>query len=101
MSDSVISVENLGKKYKIHHQVERQRYVALRDVLSQKLFAPFKFLRRSLKIADGLGARATRPPLSAARRKLSQPGHSTGRRLEATGTVALPTRPKIFGRFAT
>src|SRR5437773_5133551 len=36
MSDSVIQVENLGKKYRIHHQQERQRYVALRDVLADK-----------------------------------------------------------------
>jgi lipopolysaccharide transport system ATP-binding protein len=36
MSPPVISVENLGKKYRIHHQRERQRYVALRDVLADK-----------------------------------------------------------------
>jgi hypothetical protein len=30
-SDIVISVENLGKKYRIRHQAERQRYIALRD----------------------------------------------------------------------
>src|SRR6266513_3050365 len=36
MSDSVITVENLGKKYRIKHQAERQRYVALRDVLADK-----------------------------------------------------------------
>ncbi len=30
----VISVENLGKKYLLHHQSGRQPYVALRDVLS-------------------------------------------------------------------
>jgi lipopolysaccharide transport system ATP-binding protein len=36
MSPPVISVENLGKKYRIHHQQERQRYVALRDVLADK-----------------------------------------------------------------
>ena len=34
MSDTVISVENLGKKYRIKHQAERQRYVALGDVLA-------------------------------------------------------------------
>jgi lipopolysaccharide transport system ATP-binding protein len=34
MSDSVISVESLGKKYRIRHQAEGQRYVALRDVLA-------------------------------------------------------------------
>jgi lipopolysaccharide transport system ATP-binding protein len=36
MSDGVISVEGLGKKYRIRHQAERQRYVALRDVLADK-----------------------------------------------------------------
>ena len=36
MSDSVISVENLGKKYRIKHQAERQRYTALRDVLADR-----------------------------------------------------------------
>ena len=34
MSASVISVENLGKKYRIKHQAERQRYKALREVLA-------------------------------------------------------------------
>jgi len=35
MSDDVIiRVENLGKKYRIKHQAERQRYTALRDVIT-------------------------------------------------------------------
>lgn len=33
MSDVIIRVENLGKKYTIGHQAENGRYVALRDVL--------------------------------------------------------------------
>src|SRR6266700_2499504 len=33
---NVITVENLGKRYRIKHQAERQRYVALRDVLADK-----------------------------------------------------------------
>ena len=33
MSDIVIKAEDLGKKYTIGHQVENNRYVALRDVL--------------------------------------------------------------------
>src|SRR5208282_5710492 len=49
MSDAIISVENLGKKYRIQHQAERQRYVALRDVIAQKMKAPFHFFRRSQK----------------------------------------------------
>ena len=35
MSDTVISVENLGKKYRIRHQ-QRERYTALRDVITEK-----------------------------------------------------------------
>jgi lipopolysaccharide transport system ATP-binding protein len=32
----MITVENLGKKYRIEHQVERQPYTALRDVLADR-----------------------------------------------------------------
>ncbi len=35
MSDTVIKVENLGKKYLIRHQ-QNERYIALRDVLTNK-----------------------------------------------------------------
>lgn len=63
MSDVIITVENLGKKYRIRHQAERQRYVALRDVLAQKFAAPFKFLRR-WRSEEGRGGNS-RSPLSA------------------------------------
>ena len=36
MSDTVIRVENLGKKYIIGHQKKDQRYTALRDVIADK-----------------------------------------------------------------
>jgi len=35
MSDTVISVEKLGKAYLVGHQAGRERYVALRDVLAR------------------------------------------------------------------
>jgi lipopolysaccharide transport system ATP-binding protein len=44
MSDVIISVQNLCKKYRIRHQAERQRYTTLRDVLAQKFTAPFRAL---------------------------------------------------------
>jgi lipopolysaccharide transport system ATP-binding protein len=47
MNSAIISVEGLGKKYRIQHQTERQRYVALRDIIAQKMKAPFHFLRTS------------------------------------------------------
>jgi lipopolysaccharide transport system ATP-binding protein len=44
---TVITVENLGKKYTLHHQ-QREQYTNLRDVisngvrnLSKKIFSPF------------------------------------------------------------
>jgi lipopolysaccharide transport system ATP-binding protein len=39
---TVISVENLGKVYRLNHRAERQRYVALRDVLTNKLKGLFR-----------------------------------------------------------
>jgi lipopolysaccharide transport system ATP-binding protein len=37
MSNPIISVENLGKKYRIDHQAQRQSYQTLREVLAEKL----------------------------------------------------------------
>ena len=36
MTDTIIQVENLGKKYLLHHK-RRERYTALRDVISDKV----------------------------------------------------------------
>ena len=36
MSAPAITIENLGKKYLLTHQAERQRYTALRDVIAEK-----------------------------------------------------------------
>jgi lipopolysaccharide transport system ATP-binding protein len=41
MSDPIIRVENLGKKYTLNHQ-EQERYTALRDVLSNRAKALLK-----------------------------------------------------------
>ena len=43
MSDWIIKVENLGKRYRLRHQQERQRHVTLRDVITdrfKRLFRP-------------------------------------------------------------
>jgi lipopolysaccharide transport system ATP-binding protein len=44
MSESVIHVEGLGKRYRVG---ERERYVALRDVLARAFTAPFRRSRRN------------------------------------------------------
>jgi hypothetical protein len=50
VSDAIITVEDLGKKYSIRH--ERERYTALRDVIANRAKSLF---RRSGK------GRTTRP----------------------------------------
>ena len=55
MSDIVIRAEKLGKKYRIQHQHERQRYTALRDVLADRA----KSLFCNLQSAEALGALKT------------------------------------------
>jgi lipopolysaccharide transport system ATP-binding protein len=55
MSEAIITVENLGKKYRIAHQAERPRYTALRDVIAEKA----KRLFSRSQTAD------LRPPTSA------------------------------------
>lgn len=34
MSTPIITIENVGKRYRLRHQAERQRYTALRDVIA-------------------------------------------------------------------
>jgi lipopolysaccharide transport system ATP-binding protein len=36
MSETIIAVENLGKRYRIRHQQQRERYATLRDTLTDK-----------------------------------------------------------------
>jgi ABC-type glutathione transport system ATPase component len=53
MSDVIISVEGLGKKYRIRHQAEGRRYVALRDVIAEKakgFFGKLKFGKQKAEI---------------------------------------------------
>ena len=53
MSQTVIRVEGLGKRYRIG---ERERYLALRDVVTRALRAPARLLARS---SNGSNRRAT------------------------------------------
>lgn len=57
MSDDVIRVENLGKKYRIRHEQTR-RYTALRDVIANKLGsllrAPGALLRRNGRVRSSM-----------------------------------------------
>jgi lipopolysaccharide transport system ATP-binding protein len=56
---TVITVENLGKKYLLNHQAQRQPYVALRDVIAdncksigRKIVSPFLSRHQSPSVED-------------------------------------------------
>jgi lipopolysaccharide transport system ATP-binding protein len=61
MSDIAIHVENLGKLYRIG---ERQRYKALRDTISDALYAPFRAAASLLSGHNGHGASIPTRPLN-------------------------------------
>jgi len=45
MSSPIVKAEGLGKRYRLRHAGENQRYVALRDVLAAKALAPWRWFR--------------------------------------------------------
>ena len=51
-NQTVIKVENIGKKYNIAHQ--QGSYIALRDVITNVLKSPFSFIKQKAKKAVGL-----------------------------------------------
>lgn len=51
-SQTIIEARDIGKKYRITH--ERGRYIALRDVITNVLKAPFSFIKSKTKRAVGL-----------------------------------------------
>src|ERR1022692_4890018 len=58
MSEAIISVSNLGKKYRLSHQGERPRYTALRDVIAEKakgLVRKLKFGKQKTEIHNAAG----------------------------------------------
>jgi len=45
MSGSIVTVEGLGKRYRLRHAEQTRPYVALRDVLAAKAAAPLRWFR--------------------------------------------------------
>jgi lipopolysaccharide transport system ATP-binding protein len=42
MSEVILRVENLGKKYRLQHKAQQQRYVAIRDIFAEKMKRLFR-----------------------------------------------------------
>ena len=53
MSDTVISVENLGKRYTLRHK-KTEKYTMLRDVLARQAMAPFQAIGKKIRGRRGL-----------------------------------------------
>jgi lipopolysaccharide transport system ATP-binding protein len=53
MSDTVISVENLGKRYTLRHKNKGERYTTLREVISRQAAAPIKAIGEKMRIRSG------------------------------------------------
>lgn len=48
MSEAIITVENLGKKYRLGVSRSNERYTALRDIITERAAAPFRALSRKV-----------------------------------------------------
>jgi lipopolysaccharide transport system ATP-binding protein len=48
-SNTIISVENVGKSYTLRHKVNVERYTALRDVITRGAVAPFKAIGEKMR----------------------------------------------------
>ena len=65
MSDAIIQVDNLGKCYRITHQQQPRRYMALRDVIAHKVAAPFRALKRRDSSSKALSQNSDAGPASS------------------------------------
>ena len=53
MSGTVISIENLGKRYTLRHKGNSARYRTLREVIARQAVAPFKAIAERLRVRSG------------------------------------------------
>jgi lipopolysaccharide transport system ATP-binding protein len=54
MSDTIISVENVGKRYALSHRGTGERYTTLRDVVARQVIAPFKAIGSKMRVRRSL-----------------------------------------------
>jgi len=54
MSDTAISVENVGKRYTLNHKGKGERYTTLRDVIARQAVAPFKAIGNKMRVRRSL-----------------------------------------------
>jgi lipopolysaccharide transport system ATP-binding protein len=66
-SNTIISVENVGKSYTLQHQGKGERYSTLRDLMARQIVAPFRAAGKKMGQRNGLNGshpNARKPSLS-------------------------------------
>jgi lipopolysaccharide transport system ATP-binding protein len=53
MSDTVISVENVGKRYTLRHKLNGEKYATFRDVIARQAAAPLKVIAKKMLVRNG------------------------------------------------
>jgi lipopolysaccharide transport system ATP-binding protein len=53
MSDTVISVENVCKRYTLRHKLNGERYATFRDVIARQAAAPFRAIGKKMFVRNG------------------------------------------------
>ena len=52
-SDTIISVENVGKRYTLNHRGKGERYTTLRDVIARQAVASFTAIGKKMRLSNG------------------------------------------------
>jgi lipopolysaccharide transport system ATP-binding protein len=52
-SNIIISAENIGKRYTLHHEGKRERYTTLRDVIARRAASPFRTIAKKMRARNG------------------------------------------------
>ena len=53
MSDTVISFENVGKRYTLRHKLNGEKYATFRDVIARQAAAPFRAIGKKMFARNG------------------------------------------------
>src|SRR6516165_5100031 len=64
MSDTVISVQNVGKRYTLKHKGNDAPYATLRDVVARQVVAPFRTIAKKLRVRSGPNGSAPQVPIA-------------------------------------
>src|ERR1700737_1855700 len=54
MSDTIISIENVSKRYTLTHKRKGEQYATFREYIARRAAAPLKAIREKVRVRSGL-----------------------------------------------